>query len=122
MGYGLGAFDIVNKLNLSASTFPVEWSARAAHNVYMQWLLEAGLIGAVPMFACIGLVLYRTWRGLSRRRRATGVVRGLIAASAVFLIHGWSDFALQVPAMAALFAVLLGLQLGLANASSTDST
>ena len=120
MGYGLGTFDIVNKLNLSSSTFGEDWSQRAAHNVYLQWLLEAGLIGAIPMFSCIGLILFRTWRGLGRRRRATTLVRGLMAAAMVFLAHGWTDFALQVPAMAALFALLLGLQLGLANGSSGE--
>jgi O-antigen ligase len=119
MGYGLGTFDTVNKLNLSASTFEGDWSTRAAHNVYLQWLMEAGLIGALPMFACIGLVMFKTWRGMQRRRRATSLIRGLLAADAVFLVHGWTDFALQVPSMAALFAFILGLQLGLANSSSS---
>jgi O-antigen ligase len=120
-GYGLGTFDLVNKLNLTNATFADDWTQRAAHNVYLQWLLEAGLIGAAPMFACVGLVLFGTWRGVGRRRRATSLIRGLMAASLVFLVHGWTDFALQVPAMAAMFALLLGLQLGLANGSSTES-
>jgi O-antigen ligase len=119
MGYGLGGFDNVNKLSLSASNFEAGWAARAAHNIYLQWLLEAGLIGALPMFACIGLVMFKTWRGMQRRRRATSLIRGLLAADAVFLVHGWTDFALQVPSMAALFAFILGLQLGLANSSSS---
>ena len=122
MGYGLGTFDTVNKLNLSVASFGEDWSQRAAHNVYLQWLLEGGLIGAAPMFACIGLVLFQTWRAMGRRRRATGLVRGLMAAALVFLVHGWTDFALEVPAMAAVFAVLLGLQLGLANGSSTEQS
>jgi O-antigen ligase len=121
MGYGLGSFDAVNKLHLSTANFGAVWAPRAAHNVYLQWLLEAGLIGALPMFACIALVLFLTWRGLGRRLRATSLIRGLLAVDAVFLVHGWSDFALQVPAMAALWAFVLGLQLSLATSSSNTA-
>src|SRR3569832_1901825 len=88
MGYGLGTFDIVNKLNLSYSTFGEDWSQRAAHNVYLQWLLEAGLIGAIPMFSCFGLILFRTWRGRGRRRRAAARGRGGGAAAGGGRAHG----------------------------------
>jgi hypothetical protein len=39
----------------------------------------------------------------------------MLAAVVIFLVHGLSDFALQIPAMTALFAALLGCQLGLAR-------
>ena len=117
-GYGLGTFDAVNKLQLSATTYEALWATRAAHNVYLQWLLEGGLIGAAPMFACVGLLIAMTWRGMGQRKRSTTLIRGLLAADAVVLVHGATDFALQVPGFMMLFALVLGLQLGMAYGSS----
>jgi O-antigen ligase len=117
-GYGLGGFDAVNRLYFEPKGYAYLASAEAAHNVYLQWLEEAGLVGALPMFACIGLLLYATVRGMVSRRRSKTLLRGLLAASLVFLLTGFTDFALQTPSMAALWAMLLGLQLGLANAST----
>ena len=117
-GYGLGAFEEVNRLLLTPQSYPVFWDVRAAHNVYLQWLLEAGMIGALPMFLAIALLIGSTWRGLQRRTRSRTLIHGLLAADVVFLVHGWSDFSLQVPAVATLWAIMLGLQLGLAHGAS----
>ena len=117
-GYGLGSFDAAHKLRLDQANFAVEWNVRAAHNVYLQWLEEAGIIGALPMFACIALIVWGSVRGGLKRRRSKSLLWGLVAVDAVFLAHGWTDFALQVPAIAAFWALILGLQLGLANATT----
>lgn len=121
-GYGLGSFDQVNKMHLDMERFLPLWNVKAAHNVYLQWLEEAGLVGAIPMFAAIGLVLFGVARGMGRRRRSKTLLRGLIAANIVVLAHGWTDYALQVPAVAAFWALLLGLQLGLAHATTAHRT
>jgi O-antigen ligase len=117
-GYGLGSFDAAHKLRLDQSNFRWQWNVRAAHNVYLQWLEQAGIVGALPMFATIGLIIWGAFRGVERRRRSKGLLRGLIAVDAVFLVHGWADFALEVPAVTAFWALILGLQLGLANATT----
>jgi O-antigen ligase len=121
LGYGLGSFDTVNKLHLTEAEYPALWHIRAAHNVYLQWLEEAGLVGALAMFACIGLLLFNTSRAMGRRRRSKTLLRGLLAVNLVFLLHGWTDYALEVPSLVAFWAVLLGLQLGLSNASSSKA-
>lgn len=109
-GYGLGSFDAVNSQIMTGETYRNLWLIRATHNVYLQWLQEAGLIGAIPMFALIGLVLI-----VSILRAAAGRGRtlqlGLVCASLVVLVHGLTDYALQVPSIAAFWAFLLGLQL-----------
>jgi hypothetical protein len=43
---------------------------------------------------------------------------GLLAVDAVVLIHGATDFGLEVPSVAAFWAWLLGLQFSLAQGSS----
>jgi O-antigen ligase len=108
LGYGLGSFDEVNKLLQTPINYPMVWNIRAVHNVYLGWLEEAGIVGAVPMFGCIGFIIIRTALGTVWRRRSTTWLRGSCAASLVVLIHGWSDFTLEVPAMAMLWALLLG--------------
>ncbi|CAL1691020.1 hypothetical protein MMB232_01155 [Brevundimonas subvibrioides] len=100
-GYGLGTFDAVNRQILTSETYTALWQNGAAHNVFLQWLMEAGAVGSALMFATIGWVLLRGW---GRVRWA-----GPALAAGVFLLHGLTDFTLQVFAMAALFAYLLGL-------------
>lgn len=86
------------------------WSVRAAHNVYLQWLEEAGLFGALPMFALVGLILILSIRRSLRLRTGRSQHHALVASNLVVLIHGTADFALQVPSIAAFWAFLLGLQ------------
>jgi O-antigen ligase len=107
-GYGIGSFDEVNKLLQNALNFAALWNIRAAHNVYLQWLEQAGIVGTVPMFLCIGFVITRTAWGVRVRRRMTTWIRGSVAVALVFLIHGWSDFSLEVPAVAIFWSMILG--------------
>ena len=39
-----------------------EWTAGHAHNSYLEALLEVGLLGSLPLFSAIGIVLLRTLR------------------------------------------------------------
>jgi O-antigen ligase len=109
-GYGLGTFADVNSQIMTEQNYSALWNVRAAHNVYLQWLEEAGVIGALPMFLLIAAVLAAAvWRTFNLRKGQT-LLRGLIAASVVVLIHGTVDFGLQVPSIAAFWAFLLGCQ------------
>lgn len=109
-GYGLGSFADVNSQIMSAESYRALWSIRAVHNVYLQWLVEAGIVGAVPMFLLIAWITgVAIWRSF-RLRSGQTLMRGLVASSLVVLIHGTTDFALQVPSIAAFWAFLLGLQ------------
>lgn len=119
MGFGLGSFDTINRTLLDAANFQDTWSVRAAHNIYLGWLEQAGLLGALPMFACLGVLMLTTVRKAGRRSRSTGLTFGLVAADVVFLVHGATDFALEMFALGALWAYLLGLQFSLAQGSSS---
>ncbi|OYW40886.1 MAG: polymerase [Brevundimonas sp. 12-68-7] len=115
-GWGLGSFDAVNLQRMTAETAPQLWSMRATHNVYLQWLEEAGLVGAAPMFLLIGWILVGATLRSGGGRGQTLMI-GLICASGVVLIHGLTDFALQVPSIAAFWSFLLGLQYGFGRGS-----
>ncbi|WP_269714840.1 O-antigen ligase family protein [Caulobacter sp. NIBR2454] len=116
-GYGLGAFDALNRQHLNAQNFSAIWTANSVHNVYIQWLEEAGLAGAIPMFMCIGVIVVLTLVGAFRRERMRGWLYALIAVDLIILLHSWTDFALQASSVAGLWALLLGLQFSLAQSS-----
>lgn len=111
-GSGLGSFTDVNSYLMSAETYRELWSIRATHNVYLQWLQEAGLIGSAPMFALIGFVIVGSALRAGTLSRGGWAVRALVAGNVVVLVHGLTDYALQVPSIAAMWALLLGLQFG----------
>lgn len=110
-GWGLGSFDAVNLQLMTAETAPDLWHIRATHNVYLQWLEEAGLAGAVPMFLLIGMIVASAVMRSGTGRGQTLLI-GLTCANVVVLIHGLTDFGLQVPSIAAFWSFLLGLQFG----------
>ena len=114
-GYGLGSFSALNKTLVTPSSFGALWYIQAAHNVYLQWLEETGVVGATLMFAIIGVILFEIIRGLARRHAMRSLMRGVLAASAVLLIQGLADFTLQTPGVAILWALLLGLGYGVAT-------
>lgn len=118
MGYGLGSFDTLNRLLLDTGNLRELWSVRAAHNVYLTWLEQAGLLGALPMFGCLGAILLAVMRNAARRTRLTALLFSLLAASAVVLAHGVTDFALETYSMAAFWSFLLGLQFAAAQGSA----
>lgn len=109
-GHGLGSFSAINAQQMTPENFGALRTIGATHNVYIQWLEEAGVLGAVPMFALIALVIGTAIRRSSLQDTGATLQRGLIAANLVLLVHGTTDYALQVPSIAAFWAYLLGLQ------------
>ena len=116
-GYGLGTFDFIHRTLLDSSSVESLWRIRAAHNVYLQWLEEGGVLMAGAMFACLGLILLTALRRGLRRSRMNHILFALLASNVVFLVHGLSDFALQTPSMAMMWSYLLGLQFALSQGS-----
>ncbi|WP_426024742.1 O-antigen ligase family protein [Brevundimonas sp. TSRC1-1] len=109
-GYGLGSFIDINNQIMTAGNYDDLWAIRATHNVYLQWLEEAGLVGAAPMFGLLGLIMILSTIRSGTVKRGQTLLRALIVSSLVLLVHGATDFALQVPSIAAFWAFLLGCQ------------
>ena len=108
VGFGAGGFDA------SFQRFPGEDITRRwnhAHNDYLEFAIEYGVVGLVPLIGFVLLALWHALRAMAahqslyRSGLATGVMMGLVA----LLIHGVTDFNLQIPANAALFVVLAAL-------------
>lgn len=114
LGQGLGSFEAINRTLMTPDNFGRLWSVRAAHNVYLQWLEEAGVLGAAPMFLCVAAILAIIALRRQRRPQMAGWILGILAASLVPIVHGLIDYGLQVPSLAAFWACLLGVGYGLA--------
>lgn len=104
-GTGLGTFQWI---------FPKyqrwgEWKEwRQAHNDYVQLLAETGVIGAGLLLWAL-IVLGTRVLGPVSRGEPRWTTLGTAAAVFAMLVHSVLDFNLQVPANAALFAMLLGI-------------
>ena len=120
LGHGLGTFSTVNDLYANLQNWQDLERINAAHNVVLQCLEEGGIVVASLMAATIAAVLWRIIQAMKAKDGSTFDIEAVLAVSALFLVHGQFDFALQVPSMAMTWAVLLGF--GTGTASYPDST
>lgn len=119
LGYGLGTFETVNRTLLNADNFAALWNIRSAHNVYLQWIEEAGALGAAAMFACVGAIVAISIRTTLQAGRLRAVLAGLTCGEAVLLVHAATDIALHTYSVACFFAFILGVHFSLAQREST---
>lgn len=117
-GIGPGQFEDVFKTISPAS---LARSYPEAHNDYLEFVFEFGIIGSMV----VGIAAWITLaKHLTRGRSYAPAWAGL----AVFIVHAAGDFPLQVPGTAALFWLLLGLavepdeQKGLASEKGRHTT
>lgn len=79
-----------------------------AHNSYLEMLAEAGLPATGVLLGLVAWLAFALATGVRRRRRnATYPAIGL-GALTLAAAHSWFDFSLQIPAVAAAFALTLG--------------
>lgn len=117
-GFGLGSFPTVNQLIVDSATLPVLYDIRAVHNLYLQWLEEAGIVGFTAMLVLFLSLLLPIARGGFQDSTTGAWARATACAAVVFLVHGATDFALQVPAIQALCVLMLGVIGGLSGGRS----
>jgi putative inorganic carbon (HCO3(-)) transporter len=81
-----------------------------AHNDYLEFAAETGVIGAWLLGVALLLTLAMVLNTLYRRRALNrGIAFGVTMAIIALLIHSIVDFNLQIPANAATFMLILGL-------------
>ena len=108
-GFGLGSFPTVNQLVATQENLRVLYDVRAVHNLYLQWLEEGGVVGAVVMALLFLALIWPILRGGLREGTVATWARATVCAALVFLLHGVTDFALQAPAIQALAVLILGV-------------
>jgi putative inorganic carbon (HCO3(-)) transporter len=108
-GTGAGSFYAVYPMYTSAVY--VDGFTRHAHNDYLQFACEFGLMFAALLGAAVLATLWTAFRAQLKRRDRLLQGMGFAAAMAIvaLLIHSAVDFNLQIPANATMFVVMLAL-------------
>ncbi|MGE0453024.1 MAG: O-antigen ligase family protein [Vicinamibacteria bacterium] len=108
LGSGIGAFDdALPPFKLGHGSLRVTH----AESDVLEWLAEAGIVGAVAMLWPGALVVaaFRARAQPGRDPLRRGVAVGAFAAAATLLVHAFVDFNFRIPANALVWSVLLGL-------------
>lgn len=107
-GSGLGTFEIVYR---QYQTTLVENSVDHAHNDYLEFAANTGFIGTAVLFMPIFYLLARMIVAFLEDRHGyrRSITLGCIGGTLAILLHSFTDFNLQIPANALVFAVILGI-------------
>lgn len=94
-----------------------------AHNDYIQFTIEYGVIGALPLAAFVLLAFWHALRALWHRESwyRSGIGFAASMGLLALMIHSFTDFNLQIPANAATFVVLCAIAV-LANKHEKERT
>ncbi|MEQ9797610.1 O-antigen ligase family protein [Parvibaculum sp.] len=97
-----------------------------AHNTYLENALELGLPAAIALNLAIFLLARRAFLGVRARKRHKSFPALGVASTLLVGLHALVDFSLQIPAVAVLYAFIMGLalaqsSLGGRSASSTET-
>jgi len=106
LGFGYGTFSDSFRL-YDRNEEPFHYDR--AHNTWLEDAFELGMPAALALYLALAGLMLTCWRGVGQRHRdwvypATGV-----AASVLVGVHATVDFSLQVPAVAILYACIMGI-------------
>ncbi|HKT12309.1 MAG TPA: O-antigen ligase family protein [Terriglobia bacterium] len=108
LGTGLGTYEDALR---PFQAHLVDLTIDHAHNDYLEFGAETGLVGLVLLFVPIFYLLVRMIICFLKdhRRYRSAILLGCIGSTVGLLIHSLMDFNLQVPANAMIFAAILGI-------------
>jgi O-antigen ligase len=111
LGSGLGTFQDVYPQYRSFYTNAV---VEHAHNDYLEFLLETGMVGFAGVLWFVIVLLRRGWQQVPQWKTGlTGTVKiGAMAGCIAMLVHSLMDYNLQITANAAMFFVLATMAAG----------
>lgn len=106
LGFGYGTFaDSFRLYDQNETAFHYD----RAHNTWLENLFELGVPAAVMLFSAIFALVITCWQGVKRRHRDWVYPAAGVAASVLVGVHAIVDFSLQLPAVAMLYALIMGL-------------
>ncbi|MEQ8378790.1 O-antigen ligase family protein [Parvibaculum sp.] len=108
LGTGYGTFQEVFAAHRDLTVAsPSSW--KKAHNTYLENMLELGVPAAMALNLAIALIAWRALRAMSSRRRSRIYLTVGVSATVLVGLHSLVDFSLQIPAIAAAYAFIMGV-------------
>lgn len=121
-GHGLGSIDAVTAQQQTLANAKVMLAPGQAHNAFLTWLAETGLVGLAILVLIVGSMHARIFSALGSHRIPRTFPRLAIVASMFMLLHAVTDSSLDLPSAVWLYALILGAACGVASgARSTRS-
>ncbi len=117
-GSGLGTFEEALRFYRPAS---IKHSYRNAHNDYLETMLELGLPAFLALMTLFLILVRHSVASVVHRNAGSAEASLSIACIVTVGSHAFLDFSLQIPAVAALFALLLAVGLSRAVRPSEDA-
>ncbi len=107
-GSGLGSFEAVYTIYRSSN---IAWTYQYAHNDYLQFSVEVGLIGIALLSMLLAFIIRAAYIGIrhSDDSLLLGIALGCAMSIVAMLLHALVDFNLQIPAYAYTFMVVIAL-------------
>ena len=105
LGAGAGPFADVFSLSHPPAIYT---RVLRAHDTYLENALELGIPGAVVLTLAVAAPVMICLVGIRRRRRNALYPCMGVAASVLVGLHATVDFTMQVPAVAATYALIMG--------------
>jgi O-antigen ligase len=115
-GTGLGSFTTIFPLYRTEDV-PTHF-VNAAHNDYLENMLELGIPTALVLFLCVAWIITLCVRGIRRRRHGAAIPCLGVAASALVAAHSLVDFSLQIPAITVTYLFVLGIAVAQSRSNS----
>jgi len=107
LGHGIGSFVTAFRAWVPVDAASGEWDM--AHNSYLENVFELGLPAAALFYLALGLIGLRLAIGVQKRQRNRTPVSVALACFLLAGFHALFDFSLQMPALTAFFAWILGI-------------
>jgi len=119
LGWGLGTFATVYP---GYRTFYINMLVNAAHDDYLQLLVEAGVLGFTAILVFVVLLYYYGLQKIRRwqHRPAGGYAMAALAGCTGLLTHSFVDFNLHIPANGIMFFCLAAASCALPQTSNGD--
>lgn len=107
LGHGLGAFQDAFRQYVPADVAADEWVR--AHNSYIENVFEMGIPASIAFYLALLVITFRIYRGTVIREQNRAFSCFALAVIVTSATHALVDFSLQVPAITALFAVIVAM-------------
>jgi O-antigen ligase len=106
LGWGLGTYNDIYAIHQPIS---IPLPNDKAHSTPLEFLVEVGIVGALPAFVACALPWAICLLGGLRRHGERELPVAAFAIATVAILHSMIDFSLQMPAIAFVVSAILGL-------------